>query len=193
MEYEYIKPGQSRFIPARAGNGGNGSGPPCPRAVHPRARGERVPIDAAAGSRAGSSPRARGTGQFILSWHWCSRFIPARAGNGPALVAAGCPSPVHPRARGERLMSRNHSPRTNGSSPRARGTDERRPLPDAFCRFIPARAGNGGSRQANSARAAVHPRARGERGHQRCPQPSERGSSPRARGTGPPQTKHERP
>ena len=51
-------------------------------AVHPRERGERVlPADSRLRQN-GSSPRARGTGIFLLKFSANARFIPASAGNG---------------------------------------------------------------------------------------------------------------
>ena len=72
---------------------------------------------------------------------------------------------------------------SDGSSPRARGTRERRIELPAHRRIIPARAGNT-SKLATIARAASdHPRARGE--HVSLPHAACvcSGSSPRARGT----------
>ena len=72
---------QGRFIPARAGNTecvarlrGSGS-------VHPRPRGEHDEPAHHYGSRAGSSPPARGTHRSQGASVGSPRFIPARAGN----------------------------------------------------------------------------------------------------------------
>ena len=94
-----------------------------------------------------------------------SRFIPARAGN-----ARSSSSPAS---------------RSDGSSPRGRGTHrggQANPYPS---RFIPARAGNAHDLDRGAAEETVHPRAGGERGVmgpavRRCV-----GSSPRGRGTRP--------
>ena len=71
-----------RFIPARAGNGRDRLGRHHVAAVHPRARGERVPVSWLTGMVNGSSPRARGTDLDAHASTWTGRFIPARAGNG---------------------------------------------------------------------------------------------------------------
>ena len=176
----------SRFIPARAGNGAEQPTTGFQVAVHPRARGERETASGIARRLAGSSPRARGTGQPRPPVGGDGRFIPARAGNGAPPPRRRRPTPVHPRARGERQGAETRGDVKAGSSPRARGTVAAPPRRRARRgRFIPARAGNGGLADVTAAAPAVHPRARGERAERqrRLPQPD--GSSPRARGTGP--------
>ena len=70
-----------RFIPAHAGNTGQGRPRQVGLSVHPRARGEHnSPIVPPAPTR-GSSPRTRGTRVFIAAQFDVSRFIPAHAGN----------------------------------------------------------------------------------------------------------------
>ena len=156
-----------RFIPARAGNGCGKSRSLRLRAVHPRARGERLPVQKSIMSTGGSSPRARGTAWKDTEEWTALRFIPprapARAGNGSTIWFLTARLSVHPRARGERGMVPIHRPILAGSSPRARGT--------------------GRASAASSSASAVHPRARGERAHRRRGQLSGQGSSPRARGT----------
>ncbi len=72
-----------RFIPAPAGNGPGNPFDVWPRTVHPRACGERVNIRMNDPSKAGSSPRLRGTVALRLAIRVQPRFIPAPAGNGP--------------------------------------------------------------------------------------------------------------
>ena len=70
-----------RFIPACAGNA---HWPTCSSrisAVHPRMRGERVPVVGLAGFSGGSSPHARGTRERQQPQSETLRFIPACAGN----------------------------------------------------------------------------------------------------------------
>ena len=112
----------ARFIPARAGNTrGCGTAARC-AAVHPRSRGEHNLRMAPVYTVHGSSPLARGTrldrGRDLV---W-PRFIPARAGNTPRMVASTAARPVHPRSRGEH----EEDQRDGGQ----------------HHRFIPARAGN---------------------------------------------------
>ena len=72
-----------------------------------------------------------------------------------------------------------------GSSPRARGTHERR-LSDRFRRrFIPACAGNASPSRPRTSPTTVHPRVRGERDAAVAGHRFPTGSSPRARGTQP--------
>ena len=121
------------FIPAGAGN---------TRAVHPRGRGEHSEIKRIILRDDGSSPRARGT-QIPCGYNRRKRrFIPAGAGNTPAHWVAGLFAKVHPRGRGEHIKNVFQIWPSNGSSPRARGTQptpHRRHFQD---RFIPAGAGN---------------------------------------------------
>ena len=111
----------------------------------------------------GSSPRARGTRVDGLEHHVAGRFIPAGAGNTCSGRYSAWRRSVHPRGRGEHAGSRSASVTLHGSSPRARGTRQRRVAFGDGARFIPAGAGN------TSAVWSVAPRW--------C------GSSPRARGT----------
>ena len=111
----------ARFIPARAGNTGDGRlrGRWC--AVHPRACGEYSTKIGGDGESHGSSPRVRGILITARDTTRTRRFIPARAGNTSVMYARCHKIPVHPRACGEymeRLTSGDHD---GGSSPRVRG------------------------------------------------------------------------
>ena len=172
-----------RFIPARAGN------TPCARrdlqrrSVHPRSRGEHVPMTADDWRRVGSSPLARGTRLHLRQCYRLERFIPARAGNTYG-IARGLPqAPVHPRSRGEHVAIRRMMSVHRGSSPLARGTLGTPSDIPLTRRFIPARAGNTPPGPRRSATRPVHPRSRGE--HAWCDAEGLRcdGSSPLARGT----------
>ncbi len=131
----------------------------------------------------GSSPRARGTLAERARLHLVQRFIPASAGNTQALAGPAAPGAVHPRERGEHSSSRTTSKNITGSSPRARGTRQRRRWHRVHVRFIPASAGNTRPRRQSRRDSTVHPRERGE--HRRRITAGARGcgSSPRARGT----------
>ena len=137
------------------------------------------------------------------------RFIPACAGNAPAMTDSKRTMPVHPRVCGERLFEMVVRRGQGGSSPRVRGTPTAQRGRQATGRFIPACAGNALSSPDRLASIPVHPRVCGERerhagGHQkswrfipacagnahgssgllrRCA-----GSSPRVRGT--PRVRH---
>ena len=111
-----------RFIPASAGN-----------TVH-RVRG--------GGQRLGSSPRARGTLGHERAVAPRSRFIPASAGNTVREPPGAAARPVHPRERGEHVVTQFSPSTLYGSSPRARGTPVVNEVGVRNSRFIPASAGN---------------------------------------------------
>ena len=131
----------------------------------------------------GSSPRGRGTRGIRRLDPRGQRFIPARAGNALNSTSNNGPSPVHPRAGGERVHDVAPQPDLFGSSPRGRGTPS--VLGDAhdLTRFIPARAGNASAFRNRSAAVTVHPRAGGERTSEEAAAMGPHGSSPRGRGT----------
>ena len=193
-----------RFIPAGAGNTFDsiliapeqavhprGRGEYTPRRsrsqvagpVHPRGRGEYVLDQPQVSRSTGSSPRARGTLSAAVNWARRERFIPAGAGNTPAVVAQARPRPVHPRGRGEYPQSIRVSSRRSGSSPRARGI---RITQSGRSR------GDGSSPRARGIRrctsvplarpVSVHPRGRGEYARTPVYDGLRTGSSPRARG-----------
>ena len=112
-----------------------------------------------------------------------NRFIPASAGNTPVSCSSPCPTPVHPRERGEHFQVAPRPSSSIGSSPRARGTRHRRRRHDAAARFIPASAGNTRTKLGAARLRSVHPRERGEHGRFVLAGHRHDGSSPRARGT----------
>ena len=73
---------------------------------------------------------------------------------------------------------------TTGSSPRVRGTDPASSCWSGPARFIPACAGNSRSDMGLKGNLPVHPRVCGEQLLARTAKASQRGSSPRVRGTG---------
>ena len=92
-----------RFIPARAGNTAPTPRPSCPRAVHPRSRGEHKFSHRQSPSGPGSSPLARGTRAASPRGGGADRFIPARAGNTAIRDHSPRRRSVHPRSRGEHV------------------------------------------------------------------------------------------
>ena len=136
------KGSRGRFIPARAGNTIPAPCPQCRNPVHPRARGEHDNPVGDGKAITGSSPRARGTRSCVNKCSCLNRFIPARAGNTPPGAPLPCPTPVHPRARGEHTTTTAAIASHAGSSPRARGTLRDVGHQIEAGRFIPARAGN---------------------------------------------------
>ena len=172
-----------RIIPARAGNAPRRSPPPFVRADHPRACGERDCRVLNPHAVHGSSPRVRGTLIEPPAALEYDRIIPARAGNASPPLGLLSWAPDHPRACGERGRSHVSHRLTTGSSPRVRGTPDRRrtrPLP---FRIIPARAGNARRESVGGCGPADHPRACGERSDNAAAIAAIGGSSPRVRGT----------
>ena len=134
-------------------------------------------------SRAGSSPLARGTLRAAARRWLAGRFIPAGAGNTmPPSRPATAPA-VHPRWRGEHDTGVDVLQGFGGSSPLARGTQDRARHGRAHHRFIPAGAGNTYSSQRSRSLSAVHPRWRGEHLTVLGSPSMRSGSSPLARGT----------
>ena len=136
-----------RFIPARAGNTAVALPEGQEITVHPRSRGEHAGRVLPAERAGGSSPLARGTPPSPGQGGRCDRFIPARAGNTPAVRCGIVLRSVHPRSRGEHVGRLHHL--------------------HAQARFIPARAGNTMEPGPAPGSAPVHPRSRGE--HARWP------------------------
>ncbi len=131
----------------------------------------------------GSSPRTRGTHENKKQAYRTYRFIPAYAGNASPIPRWLSDDSVHPRVRGERSRRTTRSMNNVGSSPRTRGTPEKKAAKEAKKRFIPAYAGNAVVYPPTTPGVTVHPRVRGERSvgvSFRC---WVSGSSPRTRGT----------
>ena len=110
------------LIPARAGN----TDVPAPPFLRAR----------------GSSPLARGTLILIPPPYRSVGLIPARAGNTRwrGRFASGCRA--HPRSRGEHIAGFDREMVEQGSSPLARGTQDRLTFASFASGLIPARAGN---------------------------------------------------
>ena len=90
--------------------------------VHPRIRGERGFLLFRFDEWSGSSPHTRGTHQFSIARQVRCRFIPAYAGNAPAVGSVITQLSVHPRIRGERGLGDHRGLMFAGSSPHTRGT-----------------------------------------------------------------------
>ena len=172
-----------RFIPALAGNTRGAARAAGVRPVHPRARGEHDFATSEKKSADGSSPRSRGTRASAPPCPAAWGFIPALAGNTRKGRRWSFWLSVHPRARGEHMVSEQFRICLGGSSPRSRGTHPRFRGWVARRRFIPALAGNTAASAAFHAPHTVHPRARGEHAPVFAPRSLRNGSSPRSRGT----------
>ena len=173
----------TRFIPACAGNAQSRTGGERESSVHPRMRGERQWMHAAALALDGSSPHARGTPSRRLPGVLLGRFIPACAGNALCAEVVHRLRPVHPRMRGERTAWMHPSIDITGSSPHARGTLGENKGDPVEIRFIPACAGNAREQCRRGRLRSVHPRMRGERTQHAAEYGTIIGSSPHARGT----------
>ena len=130
--------------------------------VHPRLRGEQALFACWPSLKCGSSPLARGTVLFSAAATAIERFIPACAGNRSYHISSFSLIPVHPRLRGEQLVTSRRPISLFGSSPLARGTDHLAQLVDKKFRFIPACAGNRHDAPRQNSATSVHPRLRGE-------------------------------
>ena len=150
------------LIPARAGNTGIGptKWPRC--RAHPRSRGEHCHQLNLLWNVLGSSPLARGTPGPGATWQLLQGLIPARAGNTVCAFFRRRDCRAHPRSRGEHLQILDIASRMMGSSPLARGTQQKTHPGRGGSGLIPARAGNTGLIPGGQPGGGAHPRSRGE-------------------------------
>ena len=174
-----------RFIPAFAGNTPASNAFMNSTAVHPRVCGEHPIRARKVIASGGSSPRLRGTLCRAPIYRPAVRFIPAFAGNTSGLRRGPRSAAVHPRVCGEHCGKRDSRLARFGSSPRLRGTHDRRGIERQPVRFIPAFAGNTEGREGQALAQSVHPRVCGEHSSRRNATSTSGGSSPRLRGTRP--------
>ena len=152
-----------RFIPTHVGNAKCASTWSAGPAVHPHARGERLPPHRRQLPPCGSSPRTWGTRVAALMNGARTRFIPTHVGNAACLPSWPVAASVHPHARGERLADGVVVHLVAGSSPRTWGTLTTAQNGSNVLRFIPTHVGNARRMAAARRGRAVHPHARGER------------------------------
>ena len=157
--------------------------PPRHRAVHPRVCGEHFGQHEFGGGSRGSSPRVRGTSGQNGGDSKLDRFIPACAGNMPHLSSHSDADTVHPRVCGEHSNATKEGWRSDGSSPRVRGTWADYISYAIAPRFIPACAGNMMYYCWPIIQGPVHPRVCGEHYPEYSGWLPLHGSSPRVRGT----------
>ncbi len=173
---------RSMFTPARAGRTQSSPTRATFGAVHPRTRGEDASCPKTRAGRSGSPPHARG--RRVGGSHPVQgvRFTPARAGKTQD-HGGGCRAHrVHPRTRGEDFDGAFNGDCVAGSPPHARGRRGSKPAETGVDGFTPARAGKTAASLVRAARAAVHPRTRGEDGSAALMRSSVSGSPPHARG-----------
>ncbi len=178
-----LRPGESRFIPAHAGNTKAFLFRGINHSVHPRPRGEHASTATRYSLSSGSSPPTRGTRRRAVARTAGSRFIPAHAGNTVKKTLAVNIPPVHPRPRGEHARRVPVMSEESGSSPPTRGTRHAHRIAGLDARFIPAHAGNTISCTSSLPAQTVHPRPRGEHTTPCAAEVMAFGSSPPTRGT----------
>ena len=133
----------------------------------------------------GSSPRMRGTLGELVSDCLRMGIIPAHAGNTEIDDLVKSLFGDHPRACGEHWPTISAWPSTRGSSPRMRGTLQRKHALADMAGIIPAHAGNTYGEPHHDLAGGDHPRACGEHESQAWRSCRLEGSSPRMRGTRP--------
>ena len=131
----------------------------------------------------GSSPRMRGTHDWLLDMMCWSRIIPAYAGNTRSRSPRRTRVGDHPRVCGEHFFDLSGDGSDTGSSPRMRGTHARRLGRPAGGGIIPAYAGNTSKATRLCRGRRDHPRVCGEHRIVRVRVTAISGSSPRMRGT----------
>ena len=117
--------GHGRLIPACAGNIQRAIQASWRWSAHPRSRGEHQFFATECPASRGASPLARGTLQRSPHRRRIRRLIPARAGNTVLRTRMRRRRPAHPRSRGEHPTMRLCPSVHMGSSPLARGTQEK--------------------------------------------------------------------
>ena len=150
------------IIPAYAGN----TSPVLRRCFwprdHPRVCGEHLPITLPKHVRQGSSPRMRGTPIILPLTVFIHGIIPAYAGNTQNKSIVFVQRRDHPRVCGEHYGIVGIVAVVLGSSPRMRGTLQRRPQRHFPAGIIPAYAGNTTLYRRHRASWRDHPRVCGE-------------------------------
>ncbi len=172
-----------RFIPAGAGNTSTLSITTDREPVYPRWRGEHPNGSALSYPQIGLSPLARGTQSDAIDALIDARFIPAGAGNTEGAEEYRIQNAVYPRWRGEHYFCNAQRYSRIGLSPLARGTLAKQTSGYAWCRFIPAGAGNTRSGGFVLPATPVYPRWRGEHTKTKHRNGCTCGLSPLARGT----------
>ena len=152
---------RSRIIPARAGFTASRWDWRSGWRDHPRSRGVYLAGAGGAVSPSGSSPLARGLPRQPQRARHAPGIIPARAGFTPDEGGSGACRQDHPRSRG--VYERRHLQvrQRRGSSPLARGLQERGRRTDEFRGIIPARAGFTVVYWVRTRTSGDHPRSRG--------------------------------
>ena len=175
--------GQAGIIPACAGNTSARKPSYPPKRDHPRVCGEHMWVLVTLALKRGSSPRVRGTQSTRFFRTLQSGIIPACAGNTAWPTLGLISVRDHPRVCGEHETMDWSVVKRTGSSPRVRGTRTANTGKHRFIGIIPACAGNTLQQRSYQAQDGDHPRVCGE--HTVTPSgiDTDKGSSPRVRGT----------
>ena len=156
----------------------------CPRPqVHPRVCGEARRARPARPPEAGPSPRVRGSRHRRARVRGGPGSIPACAGKPWTIARGGSTSGVHPRVCGEAGARPGHPRLSRGPSPRVRGSRRRDADAGAEPGSIPACAGKPRTAAARIKPFRVHPRVCGEAAVTVAGRVTDRGPSPRVRGS----------
>ena len=155
------------------------------RSDHPRSRGVYRGYPMISVGTRGSSPLARGLRERLLGVGHGLGIIPARAGFTPERTPHEPVRQDHPRSRGVYERPDDPAYRARGSSPLARGLQERTRGRRGMSRIIPARAGFTPTGPTPTSPRADHPRSRGVYVNAFGTADAISGSSPLARGLPP--------
>ena len=183
QSHQKLRGRQDGIIPAYAGNTETVARRTERQWDHPRVCGEHFLSLSYSVSRAGSSPRMRGTRHHGIRRYTRPGIIPAYAGNTHGCTRQAHPARDHPRVCGEHDGVEVAGRLGQGSSPRMRGTHEPRITPRDVHGIIPAYAGNTSGRLGHCPRRGDHPRVCGEHYNNNVSTANQQGSSPRMRGT----------
>ena len=159
--------GHLGIIPAYAGNTEHVALEQSARWDHPRVCGEHAETWIQSSLPQGSSPRMRGTHHQRHRKTRRPGIIPAYAGNTDIAAKVDQYQTDHPRVCGEHPLVSRMSISSWGSSPRMRGTLQRRSQRHQPPGIIPAYAGNTIACDYPTAALRDHPRVCGE--HPHCP------------------------
>ena len=129
---------------------------------HPRVCGEQFHLLLFATQPTGSSPRVRGTELPAPDQQLLQGIIPACAGNSGFVPYIPTHCRDHPRVCGEQFAYFNLANQYSGSSPRVRGTGQRKSVCVIYDGIIPACAGNRLEKLGRKLSSRDHPRVCGE-------------------------------
>ena len=173
-----------RITPAHAGKRLLGRLPGMGGPDHPRACGEKTPVRFYENGVPGSPPRMRGKGVKARYERVAVGITPAHAGKRRRSPSTPRRWKDHPRACGEKSISRPKSGPSTGSPPRMRRKDVQNLRAGRVPGITPAYAGKSLWATWRRFCSRDHPRVCGEKLASRISKPAQSGSPPRMRGKG---------